>query len=447
MIRHQRSSNAAAVTGRGACATGRACRAGGACDPDGARSRCMGRSRGTLSAVALPAGPGSLWNAVNDANQVAGEHIYPGDTHPKAVRWQDGTRCCRLLPTQIRSSTSTGRRSMLRAECSEGFRRPIAAVSPGRTSPSGRRPGSPRSRRRGSTTGPTSSSIQRHVGQRERQYGRMVVREQRTLVLAVPVRLRPGGDAAIPVRSRAGDTERHRGGDGDQRLRCPGRWLRHTVFSIPARRRRRHAAGEHPAGRNAVQLDDRGDVIGTTSAGAPAIEMAARAGSVTLPLLHAGDSATPSAISDSGEVVGTETVSGVRTPVVWSGGAVVTLTSLVSGGLPAGVAPIDVNNRGSILVSAQDYTGAGYLLEPGFRVVGTILRGPRVGVARSPARPVAGVTVSVAGTTTLGRRSAGQRSPTGPVNTRYRCPTAITPSPCHRGSAWSGYPPAPAPRW
>ena len=111
-------------------------------------------------------------------------------------------------------------------------------------------------------------------------------------------------------------------------------------------------------------LNDKGDVIGT-SGGAPAIELAN--GTVQmLPLLHSGDTATPTAINDSDEVVGSDCQASGCVAVVWIGGHVTTAASMVSGTFTGTLAaPVDVNNEGSILVQDQQNGASGdYLLEP-----------------------------------------------------------------------------------
>jgi hypothetical protein len=98
------------------------------------------------------------------------------------------------------------------------------------------------------------------------------------------------------------------------------------------------------------ELNDNGDVIGTKN-GQGAIELANGTVQI-LPLLSSGDTATPAAINDSDEVVGSEcTPSPVTcTAVAWIGGQVSSIPSMINGTVPNFMVPVDVNNVGSILV-------------------------------------------------------------------------------------------------
>ena len=120
----------------------------------------------------------------------------------------------------------------------------------------------------------------------------------------------------------------------------------------------------------ARELNDNGDVIGTSGGGA-AIELA-NGTLQSLPVLNAGDTAFPRAINDSDEVVGFECpasggfCTAPSTAVAWIGGKVMSVASLVPGtAAPTLYAAFDVNNQGSILANGvQEGAASNFLLEP-----------------------------------------------------------------------------------
>ena len=113
----------------------------------------------------------------------------------------------------------------------------------------------------------------------------------------------------------------------------------------------------------------------------------------------------PDAINAKHVVAGIIPVAGTSHAAIWQNGVVTDLNTL----LPANsgyilVDALAINDNGDIAgVAAHNGQRVGFLLKQGgARVIGTILRGSRVGVADRPARPVAGDVVEVAGTTSAG---------------------------------------------
>ena len=373
-------------------------------------------STGTLSAVALP-GSGAVWNAVNASDQVAGAYVYPGSNRQTAVRWQDGTLTALPIPSNP-TLTSTPNASAGAIDAAGGMfggytgadaavttraypvvwspSLAVSAPDPGvynGNNSSSIIPSATSASANGNTAGYWCGNNGFSYTPCAYYYALAPAGSQTTyqfVSLSTPTLIGIGGRIAI---NDAGALAIGYGSQSYLYRQGP------TGPMTPA--------GIQLAG-TPRQINDNGDVIGE-SGGLPAIELAN--GTVkTLPLLRAGDSASPTAINDDGEVVGNECLSHTCTPVAWIAGKVTALTSMLPAGFTGTLgSPIDVNNQGSILVSSGNSTGTSYLLKAaeGARVIGTILRGPRVGVADRPARPVAGDVVAVTGTTSAGAAFSG----------------------------------------
>jgi hypothetical protein len=374
-------------------------------------------SAGTLSAVALPSTNGTQWNAVNASDQVAGSYIYPGAIHPTAVRWQDGTLTALPIPsnsTLIGTPNAsagaidaagglfggyTGADAAVTTRAYPVVWSPSLAVSSPATGPyngnngSSISPSATAASANGNTAGWWCGNNGSSYTPCAYYYALAPTGSQTAyqfVSLSTPTLV--GTDGRIAIN----DAGALAIGYGSQSYLYP-----HGPTGAM------EPAGIQLAG-TPRDINDNGDVIGETG-GLPAIELAN--GTVkTLPVLRPGDTARPTAINDGGEVVGNECLSTTCTPVAWIGGKVTALKSMLPAGFTGTLQfAVDVNNHGSILVSSNSGTGTAYLLkaEEGARVIGSILRGSRVGVPDRPARPVAGDVVAVTGRTSAGAAFSG----------------------------------------
>jgi hypothetical protein len=332
---------------------------------------------GTLDPIALPQSNGTAWNAVNDANQVAGNYDPPGTTTQAqlAQRWQDGSVTTFPVPgasvfdsmyndngsayaVDAAGGLYGGEESADASDDSRGY--PVIWTPSGEGSlpPAGT----------GSYNGYAdwlSASANGNVagtwcGNNGFDYTpcQYVAGDAPTgggsyAFATVPVSLGANEENAPISINSAGEIAVGGHSDG-----LPSVLLLTGVNGSQETPSIVLAGTDH-------ELNNNGDVIGL-SGGEPAIELANGTVKV-LPLLNAGDTATPSAINDSDEVVGEECTPAPQTctGVAWIGGQVMSIASMINGAVPTFIYPVDVNSGGSIL-SQDGHNGSSgdYLLEP-----------------------------------------------------------------------------------
>ncbi len=284
-------------------------------------------STGTLSAVALPSGNGAVWNAVNASDQVAGSYVYPGAIHPTAVRWQDGTLTALPIPsnpTLIGTPNASAGAIDAAGGLFGGYTGADAAATtrayPVVWSPSlavsAPDPGVYNGNN-GSSIIPSATAASANGNTAGWWCGN---NGSRYTPCAYYYALAPTG-AQTAYQFVSLSTPTLPGTDGRIAINDAGA-LAIGYGSQSYLYRQGPTGPMTPAGIQLAgtprDINDNGDVIGETG-GLPAIELAN--GTVkTLPLLRAGDSASPTAINDDGEVVGNECLSHTCTPVAWIDG-------------------------------------------------------------------------------------------------------------------------------
>jgi hypothetical protein len=327
---------------------------------------------GTLDPIALPQTNGTAWSAVNDSNQVAGSYDPSGGGGQLTQRWQDGSVTTLAVPgggvidpsgpdngygfaIDAAGDVYGGEESADSSDYSRGY--PVLWSSSGAATvpPTGSYNGyadfltaSANGNTAGTWCGNNGSAYtpcqyvagDAPTGGGSYSFATVPVSLGANSVFA-PISINNAGEIAV-------------GG---------GAYARPSVL-LPTGV---NGSTETPAivlAGTDRELNDTGDIIGSKN-GQGAIELANGTVQI-LPVLSSGDTATPMAINDSDEVVGTDCTPSPSTctAVAWTGGQISTLASMINGTVPTYMVPVDVNNVGSILTQDGHNGSYGdYLLE------------------------------------------------------------------------------------